>query len=100
VFADLHVIPLPIVFYCDNNNALHIMTNIVIHKRAKRPPTPKTQLSKIVLASSDQTFDLFTKVLHPKHFHHFASKVSMVDFIFNLLDWRRVLHVSKPKLVS
>jgi hypothetical protein len=75
------------------------MLSISLFIREQNDP-PKTQLSKIVLSSSDQTFDLFTKVLHPKHFHHFATKVSMVDFIFNLLDWRRVLHVSKPKLVS
>ena len=94
LFKDLSITcSRPPVLYCDNQSALHIVTNLVVHERTKHLDIDYHRVHEklyaglkrlLPISSSDQRADIFTKGLTLRSFSEFLPKLGLLD-IYQLL---------------
>jgi len=89
LLKDLHVsIEKLLMLYCDNQSALHIAANPVFHERIKhleidchlvREKLQAGIMKLLLVSSSDQLADFFTKPFLPQPFNVLLFKLGMLD---------------------
>lgn len=89
LFEDLKItyIKTPTI-YCDNGSTLHIAANPVFHERTKHldidchiviAKANNGTMKLLLVSSTDQIADFFTKGLYPSHFSSFKSMLGLLD---------------------
>lgn len=80
--------PTPATIYCDNRSAIHIASNPTFHERTKyieldchivREKVQVGIIHLLLVRSSNQLADIFTKPLNPQPFHSLLCKFGMLN---------------------
>ncbi|CAL0306418.1 unnamed protein product [Lupinus luteus] len=89
LFRDLHIKhPKPVTIFCDNNSALHIAANPIFHERTKhidvdchvvRERIMNNTIHLLLIHTSLQLADVFTKPLSPSPFNKNLSKLGILN---------------------
>lgn len=89
------------VIWCNNQSALYITNKSVFQERTKhleidfhvfREKCMAGLMPLLPLYTTDQTEDLYTKSLHPKHFQKFVFKLGLIA-IFQPTGRGGILHI-------
>ena len=91
LLKDLHITcSRPVVFYCDNQSAIHIAANSIFHELNKnsdidchivREKAQQGLMQLLHVSFSNQIANIFTKALPPSLFTINLSKLELIDII-------------------